>query len=95
LVEINARKRDQKLAEKEAALEEMRGVLEELKEGQEARALARIPPGLSTREHMLGIWNFEVFCDRTHFQLSVFFILFHEEKEWITGNQKYVQCSES
>ena len=64
MVEINARKRDEKLAEKEAALEEMRGVLEELEEGQEAgalRALARIPPGLSTRESMLGIRQSEFF----------------------------------
>jgi hypothetical protein len=55
LVEINARKRDQKLAENEAALQEMTSVLEQGLEASLYKSLARVGPSPSTRKTMLWI----------------------------------------
>lgn len=54
-MEINGRKRDQKLADNEARLRQMATLLELLDQGQEARflkGLAKLGPGLSTREDL-------------------------------------------
>ncbi len=70
MVEINARKRDQKLAENEAALEEMTSVLEQGLEASLYKSLARVGPNLSTRKTMLWIQS-ELFQIRIQLCLMV------------------------